>query len=165
MRTTKSTLALFAALYLSFTGCDQHQALGRNDNGSCAQSLTPSGDSCVDPLSDPSNCGGCGHACAAGKVCQGAACVDSCSAGYTSCGGACVALSQNDFHCGSCDNYCSGDQHCGNNSCYSCPSGDTACYSQSGYWSCANFATDNENCGRCGNRCAIGQSCTSGTCR
>jgi hypothetical protein len=162
----RTVLALCAALFLSFTGCDQHQALGRNDNGTCVPGLTSCGGSCVDNLSDPENCGGCGHACAAGKVCQSATCIDSCSAaaGYTSCGGACVALSQNDFHCGSCDNACSGDQHCGNNACFSCPSGSSACYTQSGYWVCANLAVDNENCGGCGTRCAQGQSCTNGTC-
>lgn len=161
----KTSLRFAFALFFAFVGCGQHQDLGQNGSGACKLGLNLCGSSCVDNLSDPNNCGGCGVVCAAGQVCQGAGCVDACSQSYTSCGGACVQLSQNDQHCGSCDASCSGEQHCGNNSCYTCPSGTTACYSQSGFWSCANFASDNLNCGSCGTRCAVGQTCTNGNCR
>ena len=48
----RTILALCAALFLSFTGCDQHQALGRNDNGTCVPGLTSCGGSCVDTSSN-----------------------------------------------------------------------------------------------------------------
>ena len=161
----KTSLGLLVAIFFAFIGCGQHQDLGNNSGGTCKLGLSPCGTSCVDPLSDPNNCGGCGVVCAAGKVCQGATCVSACSPSYTSCGGACVQLDVNDQHCGSCDSSCSGDQHCGNSACFTCPANTTACYSQSGYWSCADFSQDNLNCGRCGNRCSNGQTCSSGVCR
>ncbi len=36
---------------------------------------------CVDTQTDPSNCGSCGNACAAGQSCQGGQCVVSCGSG------------------------------------------------------------------------------------
>lgn len=155
-------VVLFFALSGAFIGCGQSQELG---NGTCKPGLNLCGTSCVDNLSDPNNCGGCGRVCGADQVCQGAACVSTCSASYSSCDGACVQLDVNDQNCGSCGNACTGEQHCGNRECFTCPANTTACYSQNGYWSCANFALDNLNCGGCGKRCSINQECTNGVCR
>jgi hypothetical protein len=48
------------------------------DAFSCAAPQLACGGSCVDPTSDPSNCGGCGIACQAGlEACQAGACVDT----------------------------------------------------------------------------------------
>jgi hypothetical protein len=54
--------------------------------GICGPTLTPSGtnvcnNACVNTLTDAANCGGCGHACAAGAACASGACsAAACSA-------------------------------------------------------------------------------------
>jgi hypothetical protein len=77
----------------------------------CA-SATPllCGGECVDPTSDPANCGSCGHAIGAHQQCaQGTIeCADS----YASCAGSCVDFNNDANNCGSCGHACAAGLTC-----------------------------------------------------
>src|SRR5204863_1842215 len=72
----------------------------------CNTSLANCGGTCVDPNSDPNNCGTCGNQCDSG-ICSNGVCVavrlgQTC----TTCGNNCVDLQSNAAHCGSCSHAC-----------------------------------------------------------
>ncbi|HXU61856.1 MAG TPA: glycoside hydrolase family 30 beta sandwich domain-containing protein [Polyangia bacterium] len=81
-------LIIAAGLVLAVGSCSSKS----NSNGigpnPCATSQMLCGDSCLDVLSDSSNCGGCGIPCLGGQVCQDGTC--GCASGIM-CNGACVA--------------------------------------------------------------------------
>jgi hypothetical protein len=60
----------------------------------------------VNTQTDPTNCGACGTACAAGQVCSGGACRASCAAGQTECSGACTSTQTDPSNCSACGNRC-----------------------------------------------------------
>ncbi len=96
---------------------------------------------CVDMMTDPTNCGACGHACPQGE---------GCSAGQ--CSTYCYGSSTGGFACGS------PSMPDGGVNCSSC-AGTTACNGI-----CVTLSSDPNNCGACGNVCAAGESCTNGSC-
>ena len=51
----------------------------------CASPQTACGGQCVDTAADPSNCGACGNACAAGLVCANGACALECGPSLATC--------------------------------------------------------------------------------
>ena len=59
---------------------------------------------CVDTMNSPSDCGGCGAACADGKVCTAGKC--GCGPLETECNGACFDTKVDKQHCGSCTKTC-----------------------------------------------------------
>jgi hypothetical protein len=69
---------------------------------------------CIDPQSDPDNCGNCGNFCAAPNAigaCKNGACVFSCIPGFGDCdslpGNGCeLSLTSDRHHCGSCTTDC-----------------------------------------------------------
>src|SRR5205807_2003676 len=99
---------------------------------------------CVDPLSDPAHCGGCGLACKPGTACEQGSCV--CSSPLTDCGVACADLGSDSKHCGACNAACgAGAPSCENGACRPCTGGTTECAA-----ACVNTQIDNQNCGACG---------------
>lgn len=76
-----------------------------------AESCTWCGDSCIDPSTDPSHCGGCDASVPDGFDCVGgeAHCADPM---LTDCGGFCVDLETDGHHCGTCDRAVAGGQAC-----------------------------------------------------
>jgi hypothetical protein len=58
----------------------------------------------VNTATDRANCGTCGTACAAGRICQGGACILSCPSGQTACGSLCVNTETDGANCGACGN-------------------------------------------------------------
>jgi hypothetical protein len=110
------------------------------------------GTSCTNLSGDVSNCGSCGHGCAADEFCAGGSCTP-CS---PVCAGACVDLTLDNANCGSCGNACLASQVCTGGACATCP---TLCGG-----ACTDLTTDNANCGSCGSACAPGESCASGSC-
>lgn len=118
------------------------------------------GGACVDPRSDPQNCGACAVACAAGQVCAESTCRVACPTGQVACGGRCATLSTDNQHCGRCDTVCGATEACAGGACRSaCASDQIACGGR-----CVSPQTDNQHCGRCGAACAPGQACIAGAC-
>jgi hypothetical protein len=84
----------------------------------CPAEATLCGDFCVNPNSDPANCGGCvgtdgGRACSAQQVCELGQCQTRCtSPGSTQCGQSCVDLASNVNNCGVCGRTCMSAQSC-----------------------------------------------------
>lgn len=113
---------------------------------------------CVNPSTDPSNCGTCGRACSGTASCSSGIC--SCPWPQTYCEGVgCVSLSSDSANCGRCGNACASPLSCNSSSC-SCPWPSTQCGSI-----CANLQSDNANCGSCGNVCLGETTCSSYACR
>src|SRR6185437_8749975 len=75
---------------------------GDGAGGACSAPRARCGDACVDVGSDPSNCGGCGVACAAGATCVEAQCIATCAVGQTRCATGCVDVSSDVANCGGC---------------------------------------------------------------
>jgi hypothetical protein len=105
---------------------------------------------CVDTISDPSNCGGCSKACA--------------GISPKCCWGECKDVSSDPKNCGVCGAVCVHPSH----SSPTCTKGvcDFVCdqgYSRCGN-ACDNLMQDAQNCGACGIACPGGQSCVNGAC-
>ena len=174
--------------------CRNHEVC---DSGSCkspsAKTCSPAcdsnrrccGETCIDVLTDPKNCGTCGVACpdgiacvdgkcdvkptcqcSDGKVCdENGDCVVKCGSSLcrpdeSCCGNTCTTL-DTVKHCGSCDNACQGNApFCQYGACADKCSSQT-CEAQS-----AQCGTVNDGCGNaldCGS-CADGKVCTSNQC-
>ena len=74
----------------------------------CPEGQAFCNDVCVDPQTDPANCGLCGNACAAGEICFAGQCARDhrCDAGLTNCNDVCVDLLVDPANCGACGNVC-----------------------------------------------------------
>jgi len=130
-----------------------------SSQGDCDEGFIDCGDACVDPLTDPKNCGSCGNDCNEG-VCVEGACADECPPGTLECEpGSCSDISVDPVHCGSCTNACPPDQTCLNASCTCAGSAPDECPD-----GCTNVLTDPQNCGICGLICAPNESCVNGSC-
>jgi hypothetical protein len=77
---------------------------------------------CVDPTSNPSDCGGCGHVCTttvanAQPSCTNSTCGYACNSGYGACGGGCYQTQSDPNHCGASCAVCSSGQTCSGGTC------------------------------------------------
>jgi stigma-specific protein Stig1 len=77
---------------------------------------------CVDPLTDPGNCGGCGIACSAGASCLVGLCLTlpapiACPGEKVACGAQCINVKNDDQNCGACGNVCPSGTKCHMSSC------------------------------------------------
>lgn len=168
------------------SGCSNSVCTGKCTSGqSVCGADARGGGSCIDLSTAASQCGSCGHVCAApnggSPLCSGGACVGRCGVGQTLCGGgangggSCVDLGTSSSHCASCDHVCTapvgGSPACSNSSCTgACPTGQTVCDGTvNGGGTCRDMATDPSNCGACGRVCrapSLGTpSCSGGACK
>jgi hypothetical protein len=117
---------------------------------------------CADTRNDQRNCGGCGMACPAGRVCEAGMCVAYCPPGQERCGGQCVTLASSRDHCGACGTACTASQRCMSGTCVEtgCPQGTMLCMGR-----CIDIQSDSANCGACGTVCPSPQFCVAGQLR
>jgi len=76
----------------------------------CGSGLAKCNNSCVDLLTDKTNCGFCAQNCAGNLICSNGDC--ACPAGTTDCGGVCADLATSAANCGSCGTSCAAGQQC-----------------------------------------------------
>jgi hypothetical protein len=151
----------------------------------CIPRATDAGvpDGGADPLSDPNNCGTCGHVCVTphgtpGCV-NGSCTVAACEAGWDDCNGAasdgCEKNLQTDAdNCGACGQACSNinmlTRTCGGGQCNgTCATGFEDCNGNKLLDGCeAQLATDANNCSQCGMVCSNNhmqsRTCNGGVC-
>jgi hypothetical protein len=83
--------------------------------------------SCINPATDPNNCGSCNHVCGAAPAnatesCTNGNCVFTCNTGYTNCSGSCVNVQDSDVNnCGACGSKCATGQVCTTGQCVTPP--------------------------------------------
>jgi hypothetical protein len=77
-----------------------------SDAGACSPPYVDCGTAgetlCVNILSNPEHCGGCGDSCSGGLVCSAGDCALECDPGLENCDGACVDLDTDRDHCSAC---------------------------------------------------------------
>jgi hypothetical protein len=115
---------------------------------------------------DPSNCGGCGHACAlphAMPTCSGGTCeIGSCDPGWTDCDAVVADGCEVDFandpqNCGVCTNVCPPNVPCMIGGCpidLTCPKGVTRCPGDPP-GVCATMLGTDQDCAFCGDACNV----------
>lgn len=100
---------------------------------------------CVNLQTDAKNCLSCGRACAAGEVCEGAACVKDCGTNER-CGTTCANLATDLYNCGECGTRCAPPAANGTAVCLGAAGCDIKC-----------------NAVRCGNNCCPAPAAGSNT--
>src|SRR5512145_2973617 len=109
-----SLLALGSLFVGSAAGCGAEEA-PNTDPSPCAGTQIKCGGTCVEPATNPNNCGSCGNACGLGQSCTAGTC--KCPTGALLCGGTCADTLRNPAHCGGCDQACSVGSSCQNGAC------------------------------------------------
>jgi hypothetical protein len=164
--------------------CDAfcHLIGGSSDVRQCPPGRVSCNGICVDPRSDPANCGGCGQTCSgapnAAPRCVAGVCQVACRPGFGDCDGnaanGCETdLTQDVEHCGACATRCAGAP----NATPVCTAGTCSIACASGFKDCnrdptdgceTNVESDPANCGQCGNACVPGSgasaACSAGKC-
>jgi len=126
----------------------------------CGGGTIQCGSKCVDPLTDPANCGSCQNGCPTGEVCSLGQCGLLCGGGTTQCGVKCVDTQFDPANCSGCNITCSVGQVGSKGSCGGLCGGALVMCGNT----CVDTQTDPSNCGTCGTVCAPGTSCVSGKC-
>ncbi|MDB4945689.1 MAG: Tryptophan synthase alpha chain [Labilithrix sp.] len=134
----------------------------------------------TDVYADPSSCGACGNACAAGLRCIEGKC--GCPAGLLDCDGECIDPQTSDNHCGACGTVCTdppvastcGDLFakrikwgCNKGTCghIQCRDNAADCNGDVGAAKCGDgcevedLGSDRNNCGACGTHCVGAEQC------
>ncbi len=140
----------------------------------CPGALAACDGFCVDILSNASNCGRCGRACAEGQGCVAGSCVLSCAPGLVVCGMDCAQRLTDPMNCGTCGRVCAvshATAACEGGICTpgQCDPGFGNCDGNAAN-GCETSTTDDlANCGACGVACAPSRAatsaCVSGVCR
>jgi hypothetical protein len=142
-------------------------------DASCAAGQLTCAGRCIDPAVDPAHCGGCGVACAGGRVCVAGACALRCPGTQAVCADQCVDLQTDNTHCGACGVACAAGTMCSEGRCAitcgatlaTCGGGDGGVSDGGGAAYCADLRTDRLNCGACGTTCVPGFLCVDRSCQ
>jgi hypothetical protein len=167
-------VSLLALAWLAACGSGSGSGSGNAWTGCERSGTCPS--TCTNVLSDPSNCGLCGHACFLNQVCANGLCVTvsgsggaggstskppmGCAAPFTTCGSLCTDTLSDANNCGGCNRACPSGDTCQSGFCTppndpeSCAPPNHVCGG-----TCVDLAHDRDNCLACGQACAVGQLC------
>ncbi len=162
-------VALVVAVSWLASGCSETKP-------DCLGAAVVCGGTCAELKSDNLNCGACGTACEAGKVCSNGACAVTCAAGQVNCGRSCIDPGTDRGHCGAsaaCSGAaagvaCGSGEVCSAGACVSsCLAGQVLCGG-----TCVDPMADRSFCGASsdcvgandGVVCASGQVCSAGAC-
>jgi hypothetical protein len=157
------------ALGLMFAAsCKSGESTSGGGGPSCPATSQVCNGACVDVRFDPTNCGACGTACAAGEVCVDGTCGVSCPSGSETCEldgkTLCADVKVDRNHCGGCGKACGPAEVCVDGACaLECAGGATKCDGANGP-ACVDTKIDEANCGGCGTSCAPGLACIGGVC-
>jgi len=137
----------------------------------CPAGQSLCGASCKYLLTDPANCGSCGHVCPLHEFCTNGQCVCTGASYWMECSGVCTNVHQDNNNCGACGRVCpatipNGQTHCDSGSCMiSCnPDGHLNCNQNIADGCEVYVMNDVNNCGNCGIRCPLHYSCIKGSC-
>lgn len=142
---------------------------GEDCTPACPSDLTCCQGQCVDPLSDPAHCGGCGLGCSPGPggeagICQAGFCGIECALGAGDCDGdpsnGCEADLNSADHCGQCSNRCDPGRSCVAGSC-ECTSAACQCGGPSAACQAGAIERDRRPCGSCGGEESRERTCLS----
>ena len=149
----------------STTGSCECGAMACASPNVCCDAATSS---CVNLLSDNSNCGACGTVCDSRHQCQNGACTchgQICSSGNACCASGCADTSTSTTNCGACGVVCAANETCSGGACKcgtsaGCSGGLSCCGA-----ACKDPTSDATNCGgACGTVCNAGEMCVSSHC-
>lgn len=140
---------------------------GRTDTGAGCTGIM-CGAECVDTMTDPLNCGGCGISCLDGMHCSGGTCMISCGEFADMCLGECVDVRTDVRHCGACESPCpdpaNGTATCADSTCgIVCNDGFADCNGLAEDGCEADLASD-ATCGSCETACLSTEMCVDGMC-
>ncbi|MBK7863074.1 MAG: hypothetical protein IPJ65_31585 [Archangiaceae bacterium] len=153
----------------------------------CSQGFS---NTCVNPLNDVDNCGGCGISCGPGATCTAGVCsnlLPPCKPGHLGqfcdldaglnhlcCPGGCIDVLDDANNCGRCGNRCAAGLSCVNGGCVAltCTAalqsqpcrGDAGVLGNCCSSACSDRLTDPSNCGQCGRQCVGAETCAGGGC-
>lgn len=140
------------------TGADAVDVPATDDSGCPAGNVSCSG-GCVDPSTDPINCGGCAQNCllaahVASATCVAGACAPSCVAGYGDCAServnGCETALTTTANCSSCGHSCTeSDPHAS----ASCVAGACVAVCGAGYHLCSGVCSSDADPAHCGSSC------------
>ncbi len=103
--------------------CPESYACANAARCTCATWWTRCANACIDTATSAANCGACGNACAAGRLCVAGECATQCgeSATIQRCGSQCVNVQTNPLHCGGCGLRCDAPLRCVAGACVATP--------------------------------------------
>ncbi len=91
----------------------------------CGIGTVPCNGTCVDLMSDNTNCGMCGMACPVTQFCSFGQCGDICTLPLVFCNGGCVDFTSDDNNCMSCGRQCAATAQCIDSQCVGKVTGHT----------------------------------------
>lgn len=161
-----ATLVTAAIVFIIASACGVSEGGGTEDPPNCDEGQMRCGADCVDPLTDPEHCGGCGKACEEGEECVGATCRDA-GGGSEDCREVpCTGFTYCDLNTGECLPGCASDSQCPPNEV--CDRGIRDCVCDEGFErcgeGCVDVMEDSSHCGGCNQSCLPHQNCEEGEC-
>ncbi len=150
----------------SASGFTSYAVVHRPPTGDCTVAThivcdADGGQTCVDPLVDPSNCGGCGLACQAGESCQTGGCQCNLMTCTGDAGTVCTDTESDRLNCSSCNKICPTGENCTQGECVCHLTPTIGQCPADGGPACVDLQTNNANCGSCGNLCTAGHHCAA----
>ncbi|MDP3275118.1 MAG: hypothetical protein Q8Q09_07965, partial [Deltaproteobacteria bacterium] len=178
VRTTDVNNCGGCGLRCSFANAASSCAMGACAMGACNAGFAdcdgnPANGCEVNVTSDNGNCGVCGTACAAGRVCSAGTCQTSCGTGLTACSGACVNTANDPANCNMCGSACASVTNatsvCASSACrFVCDGSFADCDRNAANGCEVNTSNNSSNCGTCGRACVAGANqiatCSGGAC-